>query len=139
MEAEEMNPLALAFYGDAVYELYVREKLVRSGQGKPDCLHKSAVEKVCAVYQAGAARKIAGLLTPEEADIFRRGRNASGTKAPKNVDVSEYRCATGLEALIGWLGLKGRTDRINFLMEAILNPGEEIEKGSSETEDIGIV
>lgn len=120
MELSEINPLALAFYGDAVYELYVRQKLVVSGQGKPDRLHKAAVEKVCAAYQAAAARRLEPILTEEEADVLRRGRNASGVKAPKNADVIEYRMATGLEALMGWLSLKGETERIDFLMREIL-------------------
>lgn len=122
METSEINPLALAFYGDAVYELYVRKELVQSGQGKPDRLHKSAVEKVCASYQAAAVHRIEGLLTEKEAEILRRGRNASGVKAPKHADVIEYRYATGLEALIGWLSLNNQTERIDELMQVILNP-----------------
>lgn len=122
MEISEINPLALAFYGDAVYELYVRKELVQSGQGKPDRLHKSAVEKVCASYQAAAVHRIEGLLTEKEAEILRRGRNASGVKAPKHADVIEYRYATGLEALIGWLSLNNQTERIDELMQVILNP-----------------
>lgn len=122
MEINEINPLALAFYGDAVYELYVRKELVESGQGKPDRLHKSAVEKVCASYQAAAVHRIEGLLTEKEAEIVRRGRNASGVKAPKHADVIEYRYATGLEALIGWLSLNNQTERIDELMQVILNP-----------------
>lgn len=122
MEINEINPLALAFYGDAVYELYVRKELVESGQGKPDRLHKSAVEKVCASYQAAAVHRIEGLLTEKEAEILRRGRNASGVKAPKHADVIEYRYATGLEALIGWLSLNNQTERIDELMQVILNP-----------------
>lgn len=122
MEISEISSLALAFYGDAVYEIYVRRELVKSGQGKPDKLHKAAVEKVCASYQAAAVHRIEGLLTEKEAEVVRRGRNSSGVKAPKHADVIEYRYATGLEALIGWLALQNQTERIDELMKVILNP-----------------
>ena len=120
MSPDEMNPLALAFYGDAVYERYVRESLVRRGIGKPDRLHKEAVRQVCASYQAAAARRIEPLLTPDEDAVFRRGRNSSSVKAPKNADVLDYRLATGLEALVGWLALTGQNERMDALMTTIL-------------------
>ena len=124
MNCNELNPLSLAFYGDSVYETFVRERLVRSGVGKPDRLHTEAVKFVCASYQAAAARKIEPLLSEKEADVFRRGRNASGVKAPKHADVLDYRLATGLEALIGYLALSNETERMNELMAVILNPTE---------------
>ena len=127
MKADEMNPVALAFYGDAVYELYVRERLVRAGIGKPDRLHKEAVKRVCAGYQADAARRIEPMLTERESEIFRRGRNASSVKAPKNADVLEYRLATGLETLIGWLTLTGQTARMEMILTVILNETNEKE------------
>ncbi len=120
MKPDEMNPIALAFYGDAVYEQRVREVLVRQGIGKPDRLHKEAVKRVCATYQAAAARKIEPLLTEKEADIFRRGRNSSSVKAPKNADVLNYRLATGLEALLGWLALTEQIERMEVLLSDIL-------------------
>jgi len=124
MLPQEMNPVSLAFYGDAVYEVAVRERLVREGIGKPDKLHRETVRQVCASYQAAAARRIEPLLTETESDVFRRGRNASGVKAPKNADVLEYRLATGLEALIGFLALRGETERIKELLAVILSPTE---------------
>ena len=127
MKADEMNPVALAFYGDAVYELHVRERLVKEGIGKPDRLHKEAVKRVCAGYQAAAARRLESLLTEREAEIFRRGRNASSVKAPKNADVVEYRLATGLEALVGWLALTGQRERMEILLSVILNETDEKE------------
>ena len=134
MEITEISSLALAFYGDAVYELYVRRQLVKSGQGKPDRLHKSAVEKVCASYQAAAVHRIEGLLSEKEADVLRRGRNASGVKAPKHANVIDYRYATGLEALIGWLALTEQNERIDFLMQVILTPEENYPKGTEDCE-----
>lgn len=127
MRPDEMNPLALAFYGDAVYELRVREELVREGLGKPDRLHKEAVKRVCAGYQAEAMRRVEPLLTEKEADIFRRGRNSSSVKAPKNADVLDYRLATGLETLIGWLALTEQRGRMDVLLSVILNETGEKE------------
>ena len=120
MDISEVSPLALAFFGDAVYEIYVREQLIKNGVGKPDALHKAAAKLVCASYQAAAARKIEPMLTEEEADILRRGRNAHSVKAPKNADVIEYRMATGLEALMGYLELCGRHGRVTELMDVIV-------------------
>lgn len=124
METNEVGSLALAFYGDAVYEIYVRERLIKNGVCKPDRLHKEAASLVCASYQAAAARKIEPLLSEEEADVLRRGRNAHAVKAPKNADVIEYRYATGLEALIGYLALQGKRERVDALMDIILNEEE---------------
>ena len=115
------SPVALAFIGDAVYELYVRKAVIASGKSKANELHLMAVDKVRASYQDAAALRIKPMLTQEEAEIYRRGRNCSAVHAPKNADVTQYRRATGLEALIGYLHINGRFERIDELMEVILN------------------
>lgn len=117
----QYSPLTLAFMGDAVYEQKTREKLVLSGNRPVNDLHKMAVKRVCAEYQASAVEKLItnGLLTEEEQDILRRGRNAGGVSAPKHSTVAEYRIATGLECLFGYLFLLGKTQRIDEIFDAV--------------------
>ena len=93
MDAMQYSPLALAFIGDGVYEIRVREKLILEANMPADKLHKLTVERVCAEYQAKAVRKwlYEGLLNEQEMDIFKRGRNAKGINAPKHSTVGEYR------------------------------------------------
>ena len=120
MDAMQYSPLALAFIGDGVYEIRVREKLILEANMPADKLHKLTVERVCAEYQAKAVRKwlYEGLLNEQEMDIFKRGRNA-----PKHSTVGEYRMATGLECLFGFLYLTGREERIGELFEAAWSVG----------------
>lgn len=115
--------LELAYLGDAVFEFYVRESLVRKG-GRMKTLHRAAVDKVCAHAQAGHLEKIAPLLTEEEEAVVRRARNAKQTP-PRNADRAEYHLATGFEALIGYLYYNGRGQRLNQLMTIVLNAQEE--------------
>ncbi|MGE5631552.1 MAG: Mini-ribonuclease 3 [Caulobacteraceae bacterium] len=116
-----MNPLVLAYVGDSVYETFVRTFLVTSGQAHVSKLHKMSVEFVKAKAQAEILAKISELLTEEEQDIVRRGRNTKSATVPKNADISDYRYATGFEALIGFLYLTGQLDRLIALVEAIVN------------------
>lgn len=111
----QYSPLALAFMGDAVYEQKAREKIILSGNRSANELHKLAVKKVCAEYQAAAVNMLNenSVLTEEEHDILRRGRNAGGISAPKHSTVAQYRAATGLECLFGYLHLMGETKRID--------------------------
>ncbi len=117
----QYSPLALAFMGDAVYEQKAREKIILSGNRSANELHKLAVKKVCAEYQAEAVNMLneKGVLTDEEQDILRRGRNAGGVSAPKHSTVTQYRAATGLECLFGFLYLMGSQERINEIFEMI--------------------
>ena len=120
--AKYMNPVVLAYIGDAVYSLYTREKLVFSKDAKVSEIHRLASEEVRATAQAEFAEKILPVLTDEEADIYRRARNAKkGTRA-KSATVAEYNKSTGLEALLGFLYITGEHERLNFL----LNFNEEI-------------
>lgn len=114
-EVRQMSPVTLAFIGDAVFGLLVREHLIASGITKAGALHKQAVGYVKAGAQAVAAEHIQELLTPDEHDMFRRGRNANTTHVPKNANPADYRHATGLEALFGYLYLCGRQARVRQL------------------------
>lgn len=120
MTAKEYSPLVLAYIGDAVYELYVRRRLVYSHNIQVDRLHKMAVSIVNSSAQAKNFHKIESILTKEEMNIFKRGRNAKSS-VPKNSDMSEYKTATGLEALIGYIYLCGDKNRLDEIMNMILS------------------
>ena len=115
IEAQQYSPLNLAFLGDAVYEVMVREQLLREANRPARELHAQAVAHVRAAFQAQAADRIAALLTEDEADIYRRGRNASGISVPKHATPADYRKATGFECLFGYLYLCGAADRLREL------------------------
>ena len=118
-EVRSMGSLALAHVGDAVFELLVRLHL-SAGGGKNGSLHTAAVAMVNAGAQARDMEKLLPLLTEEEAEVFRRGRNVKVNSAPKHARLGDYHAATGLEALFGWLYLLGRRERISALFAAIL-------------------
>lgn len=120
-ELRAMSSLALAHMGDAVYEILVRGWLCSQGRGTCGNLHRETVAMVRAEAQAEAVQQILPLLTEEEAAVYRRGRNAQVHSIPKNASRSQYAKATGLEALLGWLYLQGRLERINELFAAILD------------------
>lgn len=115
-EANQYSPLTLAFMGDSVYEQKVRERLVLAHNMSANNLHKLAVERVRAEYQSRCILKIIddGLLTERETDVFKRGRNAK-VNPPKHSTVMEYRNATGLECLFGYLYLTAEHERIDQL------------------------
>jgi len=120
-ELRALGSIALAHVGDAVYELLVRTYLCTHGRATGKTLHRAAVELVRASAQARFAGRLAGRLTEEEESVFRRGRNANVHTIPHASDPAEYRQATALEALFGYLYLKGERVRISelfgFLME----------------------
>ena len=118
-EARGYSPNVLAFYGDSVYEVLVRERVVTNHQTNAGRLHDMAVERVRASYQSEAVNVIEPMLSESEADILRRGRNAGGISVPKSAKPSEYRRATALEALFGYLSLTGQKERIETLFNAI--------------------
>lgn len=115
--ARGLSPITLAFVGDAVYSLYVREQLVRSADFKAWQLNKLSSQKVSAHGQSELAERIVPLLTEEEAEVYRRGRNAKKTARAKHATVSEYNRSTGFEAVMGYLYLTGRYDRIEALLK----------------------
>lgn len=110
-----ISNLGLAHLGDAVYELMVRSWLCLHGKATAKGLHKAAIRYVAAPAQARLVEKILPGLSQEEQDVFRRGRNASPHTIPQNASRGEYQTATALEALFGWLYLRGETDRLNDL------------------------
>ena len=117
----QLSPLTLAFLGDAVFELLVRERLVKKANRQSKKLHAESIKLVNAVSQSAAVEKILPLLTEDEAAVYRRGKNAKVEHIPKGATVMQYNMATGLEALFGWLYLKGETSRINERFEAIVS------------------
>ena len=115
-----LNGLSLAFIGDAVYEIMVREHLLEHGSMPVKKLHTMAVEMVRASFQANAFDFLESAVTEEENGILHRGRNASATHIPKGANAIEYRKATGVESLFGWLYLEGKNERIRELFSLIL-------------------
>ena len=111
----EISSIGLAHMGDAVFELLVRAWLCAHGGATGRGMHQAAVRLVCAESQAEKAEKILPLLTEEEQAVFRRGRNAQVHSVPAHASRAQYGEATALEALLGWLYLQGRTERINEL------------------------
>jgi len=114
-----LNPLSLAFVGDAVFSLEVRKRLVLDSSRPVNDLHKMTVEYVNAASQAKAIKELLPLLTEDEQDVFRRGRNAHSGHTPKNQSEGDYHYATGLEALFGYLYLSGKNERITELFNLI--------------------
>lgn len=123
-EPREMPSLVLAYVGDAVFELYIRLYLIDKGLVKVNNLHKEAAKIVKASNQADFLQKADHLLTDEEKQVARRGRNAKTGHVPKNADVIEYKLSTGFEALLGYLFLLKREDRIKELMDYLLSDKE---------------
>jgi len=123
MPAENINAvsnLGLAHIGDCVYELMVRSWIVYHGKLTSQGLHRDTVKYVSAPAQAEAVKKILDILRDDEKNVFRRGRNTRVNSVPKNADISQYHAATGLEALFGWLYLKGEHERLNELFALIM-------------------
>ncbi|MDD5603505.1 MAG: ribonuclease III domain-containing protein [Eubacteriales bacterium] len=111
------EPLILAYIGDAVYEMYVRTILVKGKRNTVHNLHRMSTDYVKAKAQSDIIHAIMNELTQEEADVVRRGRNAKSGTIPKNADVTEYKYATGLESLIGFLYLRGMNSRLIEILE----------------------
>ena len=110
-----ISSIGLAHMGDAVYELLVRTWLCAHGKATGKGLHRATVALVCAPKQAELAQRILPLLTEEEQAVFRRGRNANVHSIPAHASRAQYGEATALEALLGYLYLQGRRDRVNEL------------------------
>ena len=115
-----ISNLGLAHLGDGVFELMVRSWLCLHGKATSKGLHKATVRYVAAPAQARMMERILPVLSQEEADVFRRGRNTSPHSVPQNASRADYQTATGLEALFGWLWLQGRTDRLNELFTQMM-------------------
>ena len=122
------SPLILAYVGDAAYELVIRSLLAGKGNTQVNRLHKKASSLVNAGAQSGFVERIREALTEEELHVFRRGRNANSATMAKHASMTDYRRATGFEALMGYLYLTGQTERLLALIRLGLeNSGEEAE------------
>ena len=115
-----ISSIGLAHMGDAVYELLVRTWLCAHGKATGKGLHRATVALVCAPKQAELAQRIRPLLTEEEQAVFRRGRNANVHSIPAHASRAQYQQATALEALLGWLHLSGRHDRVEQLFAVMM-------------------
>ncbi len=116
-DPRQLSPLTLAFVGDCVFELFVREKLVCQGNCPVKKLHQRSVEQVCASAQSRFSQKLFPLLTEEEQQVYQRGRNAHVNHVPKNASVADYHAATAFETLFGYLYLSGRIERLRELFQ----------------------
>lgn len=128
-DIESIAPLALAYIGDSVFELFIREKLLASGTRKVNHLHSKGISYVSAKGQSFIVHQLINLelLTDKEKEIVRRGRNANPHTVAKNADISDYRYATGFESLLGYLYLNNEKERLNQLLEEafiIVNKGD---------------
>jgi ribonuclease-3 family protein len=113
----QFSPIVLAYVGDAVFELYIRQRLIAELNRKPNELHRSATKHVSAAAQARLLQRWSPHLTEEESDVVRRGRNAKSGQPPKNADPGDYRHATALECLVGFLYYRGERERLERLIE----------------------
>ena len=119
-EANTYSPLSLAFLGDSVYDTLVREYLLRIANMPVAKLHSAKVKLVCAEFQSEAYSRPEDVLDEKELAVLKRGRNATGNTVPKHADAVEYRRATAVECLFGYLFLLGRTERIYELFDTII-------------------
>ncbi|WP_028520309.1 Mini-ribonuclease 3 [Ruminococcus flavefaciens] len=131
-EANSYSPLTLAFLGDSVYDTLVREYLLRRANMPVAKLHSAKIRLVCAEFQSKAYDLVAEKLSEHELAVLKRGRNATGNTVPKHADAAEYRRATALECLFGYLYLTGGNERISELFELIIN------SDLNENEQIGV-
>ena len=122
MKSVEINSLVLAYLGDTIYENYVRRYLIELGLTNVKQLQEAAVEYVSARYQAAYLKSLLNLdfFTDDEIDVLKRARNCKSKSHPKNCDILTYKHATALEALIGYLDIVGRKNRIDEIMKMIL-------------------
>ena len=118
LSPKNYSALTLAYIGDCVYELYVRGYLIQKSDQKVNLLHKTSTRFVCAKAQAELYHKIKDILSEDETAVFHRGRNTK-SHVPKNAVVSDYRIATGIEALFGYLYITGKKDRISELLQQL--------------------
>lgn len=119
-DASLYSPLSLAFLGDSVYDVLAREYLLRIANMPVAKLHSMKIKLVCAEFQSKAYDTIFSSLSEKEISILKRGRNATGNTVPKHADAAEYRRATAIESLFGYLYLTGQEKRINELFNLII-------------------
>ena len=121
MDVNTINIITLAYMGDAIYEVYIREKLIKNGIAKVEDLASAATKYVSAKGQANILKELLdkNILTEEEQDIIKRGRNNKRSSHPKHTDIITYKYSTGFEALIGYLYLSNKQTRLDELLNQI--------------------
>ena len=119
-EANTYSPLTLAFLGDSVYDTLVREHLLRQANMPVAKLHSAKIKLVCAEFQSKAYDLVAENLSDHELAVLKRGRNATGNTVPKHADAAEYRRATAVECLFGYLYLTGQEQRVKELFDVMM-------------------
>lgn len=124
-DALQYSPLVWAYMGDAIYEAFIREYVIKQGLCKNGLLHKKSIKFVSAKGQCNILKAIEEHLTEEELDIVRRGRNSNPHSTAKNADIIEYKYATGFEALVGFLYLTEQKDRLNEILNMALENHKE--------------
>ena len=128
MDVMTLNPLVLAYIGDAVYEAYIRTMLVINVRTNVNMLHKMSIKYVKAKAQSDIVHRIADKLTQDEQDVVRRGRNAKSATVPKHAEVTDYRYSTGFEALIGYLYLVNNLERLMEILRISVEEQINIER-----------
>jgi ribonuclease-3 family protein len=131
VDPKQLNSLALAYMGDAIFETYVRRHLLQSGKVKPNKLHREGTKYVSAKAQCAILFRMLDdqILTEEEMAVVMRGRNAKSQTVPKNTDVQTYRYSTAFEALMGYLYLSEQQSRLEDLVQKAFSYVEESERG----------
>lgn len=124
-DARVLSPQVLAFVGDGVYSLYIRHKIVGSSNLKGKSLHDHATNFVKASGQSNFINKLLPMFTETELGVFKRARNHKTLSQSKNSSIIDYRRATGLEAVLGYLYLSGQTDRLNEILEMSIGESNE--------------
>ena len=126
VDTREVNVKTLAYIGDVVYDLYIREHVISNSREQVNKLHKKTIKYVSAKAQARIVAAMDTELSDEEKDIIRRGRNAEANTVPKNTDVVTYKIATGFESLIGFLYLEKRIERLEYIIDRSIKIIEEV-------------
>ncbi len=125
IKPKEINALAIAYLGDAIYEVYIREHVLLMGNYKQNILHRRSIAYVSAKAQAKIIKAMQSDLTEEEFDIVKKGRNMKSNTSPKNTDIIDYRYSTGFETLIGYLYLQGNISRLEDIIQKAIDFVEE--------------
>ncbi len=120
-EANSYSPLSLAFLGDSVYDTYVREYLLKKANMPAAKLHSAKIRLVCAEFQSEIFGIFLDKLTGHELSVMKRGRNATGNTVPKHADAAQYRRATAVECLFGYLYITGQLERLDELFESVID------------------
>lgn len=122
LDIKQLNPLTLAFLGDAVYELYIRTHiLTENSMMSPHKMHLEAIKYVKAHAQSEIIKSLQEELLEEEVYYFKKGRNAKSGTVPKNADVQEYRFATGFECLLGYLYVTKNSERLEYILQKVIS------------------